>query len=199
NFSQMLVYLPMVAGAGAMVFLYTSSGANPITYVASGMYALSSIGMMTGMIGRTAGDKRRRMDGDRRDYLRYLAQVRRRARAAAAGQRAALGWLEPHPDTLWSVAMSSRVWERRRGDADFTVARVGLGPRRLAVTLVPPATQPVEDLEPISAIALRNLIRAHSTVPDLPVAIELRSYARVSLRGDDQAGRNLIRAIIGQL
>src|SRR5215469_15150627 len=199
NFSQLLVYLPMVAGAGAMAFLFTSSGGGPATYLASSMYALSSVGMMMGMLGRTAGDKRRRVDGDRRDYLRYLSQVRRRARAAAAAQRAAMAWQQPEPSVLWSLAMSSRVWERRPSDEDFAAVRVGTGVQRLAVTLVPPETQPVEDLDPVSAAALRDLIRVHSTVPDLPVAIALRSYARVSLAGDADRCRELLRAVVGQL
>jgi S-DNA-T family DNA segregation ATPase FtsK/SpoIIIE len=199
NFAQLLVYLPMVAGAGAMVFMFTGAGGGPVTYLASSMYALSSVGMMFGMLGRTAGDKRRRIDGERRDYLRYLGQVRRRARTAAARQRAALCWHQPEPDALWSVAMSSRLWERRPANDDFGVVRVGSGPQRLAVTLVPPDTQPVEDLDPISASALRDLVRAHATVPDLPVAVALCTYARISVTGDDQAIRGLAQTIIGQL
>jgi len=199
NFTQLLIYLPMIAGAGAMVFMFSSTGGKPATYLASSLYALSSVGMMVGMVGRTAGDKRRRIDGERRDYLRYLTQVRRRARAAATAQRAAMAWRQPEPTALWSLAMSSRVWERRPSDDDFAAVRVGTGAQRLAVTLVPPETQPVEDLDPVSAGALRDLIRVHSTVPDLPVAVALRSYARVSVTGDDALSRDLIRAVIGQL
>ena len=199
NFTQLLVYLPMVAGAGAMVFMFAGSGGTVITYLASSMYALSSVGMMLGMVGRTAGDKRRKLDGERRDYLRYLGQVRRRVRTAATRQRAALGWQHPEPDALWSHAMSSRLWERRPPDEDFTVVRIGLGQQRLAVRLVPPDTQPAEDLDPLCATALRDLIAAHGTVPDLPVAVALRTYARIALTGDEQAVRGLVRAVIGQL
>ena len=189
----------MVAGAGAMVFMFAGSGGTAVTYLASSMYALSSVGMMFGMVGRTAGDKRRKVEGERRDYLRYLGQVRRRVRAAAARQRAALGWHHPDPDALWSLAMSSRLWERRPEDQDFGVVRLGVGNQRLAVRLVPPDTQPAEDLDPLCAAALRDLIAAHGTVPDLPVAVALRTYSRVSLTGDEQAVRGLTRAIIGQL
>jgi S-DNA-T family DNA segregation ATPase FtsK/SpoIIIE len=199
NFTQMLVYLPMVAGAGAMVFMFAGSGGSVVTYLASSMYALSSVGMMLGMVGRTAGDKRRKLDGERRDYLRYLGQVRRRVRTAAARQRAALGWQHPEPDALWSLAMSSRLWERRPDDEDFTVVRIGLGQQRLSVRLVPPDTQPAEDLDPLCAAALRGLIATHGTVGDLPVAVALRTYARIALTGDDHAVRGLVRAAIGQL
>src|SRR5215469_7295139 len=187
NFSQLLVYLPMVAGAGAMAFLFTSSGGGAATYLASSMYALSSIGMMVGMLGRTASDKRRRIDGERRDYLRYLSQVRGRVRTAAARQRAALTWRQPHPAALWSLAASSRLWERRPADDDFGTVRVATGSQRLAVTLVPPDTQPAEDLDPVCAAALRDLISVHSTVPELPVAIALRSYAHVAVNAAPDA------------
>lgn len=197
NFTQLLVYLPMVAGAGAMAFLFTSSGGGAATYLASSMYALSSVGMMIGMLGRTAGDKRRRIDGERRDYLRYLAQVRRRARTAAARQRAALTWRQPHPAALWSLAVSARAWERRPADDDFGTVRVATGSQRLAVTLVPPDTQPAGDLDPVCAAALRDLIAVHSTVPDLPVAIALRSYARVTLTAVPDAARGGLRATGG--
>ena len=36
----------------------------------------------------------------------------------------------------------------------------------------------------MTAIALRRFVRAHSSVPDLPIAMALRSFARIVLRGD---------------
>lgn len=199
NFGQMLMYLPMVLGAGAMVFMFAGTGGTVITYVASSLYALSSAGMMFGMMGRTTGDRRRMLAGERKDYLRYLTQVRRRTRVAAARQRAALGWHHPDPDALWSLAMSQRLWERRAEDGDFAVARIGTGPHRLAIALIPPDASPMEDLDPVSVNALRSLIRIHSTVPDLPVSIAACSYARIGLSGDGAATRGLIRALICQL
>ena len=40
----------------------------------------------------------------------------------------------------------------------------------------------------MSAIALRRFVRAHSTVPELPIALSLRAFSRVALRGDRRAG-----------
>ena len=76
------------------------------------------------------------------------------------------------------------MWERRISDDDFGEVRIALGPQRLAVEIVPPETKPVEDLEPMSAIALRRFVRAHTTVPDLPTALSVRAFSRVVLRGD---------------
>ena len=40
----------------------------------------------------------RRLDGDRRDYQRYLEQVRGRVRRAAEAQRSSSLWHHPDPD-----------------------------------------------------------------------------------------------------
>ena len=64
-----------------------------------------------------------------------------------------------------------RLWERRPSSDDFAKVRIGTGTHRLAVRLVPPETKPVEDLDPLCAGALRRFIRAHGSVPQLPVGI----------------------------
>lgn len=196
---QMLQYLPMVAGAGATGLLVTGTGAKPITYLASGMMALSMVGMAFSGMGRQSGEKRRRLDGDRRDYQRYLEQVRRRVRRAAEQQRASAQWHHPDPDALWCVGLGSRLWERRPGDEDFLACRVGLGSRRLAVTLIPPETKPIEDLEPVSAAALRRFVRTHRSVGELPAALALQAFGRLSVTGDPERGRALVRAMLCQL
>ncbi|MEV5957692.1 type VII secretion protein EccCa [Streptomyces sp. NPDC051987] len=199
NFGQLLTYLPMALGGGAMAFMYVGVGGSAVTYLVGGMFALSSVGMMFGQLGRGSGDRRRRIDGERRDYLRYLGQVRRRARTAARRQREALSWNHPEPDALWSLAMTSRRWERRAGDADFGVVRIATGPQRLSLRLIPPDTKPAEDLDIVAAPALRSLIRAHADVPALPISVALRTYSRVDLDGDEQTVRGLVRATLCQL
>jgi S-DNA-T family DNA segregation ATPase FtsK/SpoIIIE len=194
-----MTYLPMAAGGGAMALMFVGRGGGPLQYVTGIMFAVSMFGMMGGQLGRGAGEKKRKLNADRRDYARYLSQARRRVRRAAKQQREALLWRNPDPDALWSVAMSSRLWERRIGDEDFGAVRVGLGSQRLAVQLVPPETKPVEDLEPVSAGALRRFVRAHSTVTELPVALSVKGFARVTFRGEEEVTRGLIRAMLVHL
>jgi ESX secretion system protein EccC len=196
---QLLMYLPMAAGAGATGLLVTGSGGSPVTYLASGMMGLSMLGMAFSGLGRSSGEKRRRLDGDRRDYQRYLQQVRRRVRRAAAQQRTSTMWHHPDPDALWCVATGTRLWERRPADDDFLAIRVGRGPQRLGVTLVAPDTKPIEDLEPISAAALRRFVRTHSSVADLPAALALPAFGRINLSGPQEQVRALVRAMLGQL
>lgn len=200
GFMMALTYMPMIAGGAAMALMFTSGGTgNPLMYVASGLFAFSMVGMTIGQMGRQAGERKHRLNGLRRDYFRYLSQARKRSRRAAKQQREALEWSGPAPDSLWWVAMSSRLWERRPRDEDFGTVRLGTGVQRLAIQLVPPDSKPIEDLDALSAGALRRFVRAHSTVAGLPVAVALGSFARIKLRGDPVAMRDLVRAMIAQM
>ncbi|BCB88318.1 type VII secretion protein EccC [Phytohabitans suffuscus] len=91
------------------------------------------------------------------------------------------------------------MWERRATDPDFGEVRLAVGVQKLAVTIVPPETKPVEDLEPLTAVALRRFVRAQSVVPDLPLAVQVRSFSRIVLRGEREPALALTRALICQL
>jgi S-DNA-T family DNA segregation ATPase FtsK/SpoIIIE len=195
----LLTLLPMLAGVGAMAFMYAGGGNNTRMLLTGGLFGVSMLGMAVSTFGSGGGEKRAELDAARRDYMRYLSQVRKQARRAAAQQRSAVRWHHPPPDTLWTVAASRRLWERRATDDDFAEVRVAVGPQRLAVAIVTPETKPVEDLEPMTAIALRRFVRAHSSVPALPIAVSLRSFSRVALRGDRDPVVSVVRAMIAQL
>ncbi|GAA1559633.1 type VII secretion protein EccC [Actinomadura kijaniata] len=198
GFRNVLTMLPMAAGTGSMAFMFLNPNSNPLQMVAGGMMGLSMFGMMFSQMGQRSGERKSKLNSERRDYLRYLGQVRTKVRKAASQQREALEWYNPDPSRLWSIAMSSRLWERRPEDGDFGQVRIGAGPQKLAVQLIAPETKPVEDLEPMSAGALRRFMRTHSTVPALPVAINLRSFSRIFLSGDGNASRAMVRALLMQ-
>ncbi|MFK3981398.1 type VII secretion protein EccCa [Micromonospora sp. NPDC050397] len=195
---QLLMILPMVCGVGAMAFLYAGRSGGVMTWVAGGLFGVSMLGMAIGSMSNGGNDKAE-LNADRRDYMRYLTQVRKRTRRAAEQQRKAMEWRHPEPDALWSIASSRRLWERRQTEEDFGEARVATGAQAIAVQIVPPETKPVEDLEPMSAIALRRFVRAHSTVPELPTAMSVRAFSRVVLRGEREPVLDLTRAALGQL
>jgi S-DNA-T family DNA segregation ATPase FtsK/SpoIIIE len=90
------------------------------------------------------------------------------------------------------------MWERRNVDDDFGEIRIASGSQKLAVAIVPPETKPVEDLEPMSAVALRRFVRTHSAVPAMPIAVQLRAFSRIVLRGERQPAVDLTRALIAQ-
>ncbi|SCL66884.1 type VII secretion protein EccCa [Micromonospora chersina] len=181
RWQQALMVLPMLGGTVAMAMMF-GRGGGAYSYVVGGMFGLSSVAMLVTSWG-SAGPKKSEMMAARREYLRHLAALRRRVRETAGAQRAGLYYRHPDPGRLWSTVDSHRVWERRPADPDFAVVRVGVGPQTLATPLLPPVTRPLDELEPMTAGALRRFLDAYSVVPDLPVALSLRSFARVFVRG----------------
>lgn len=200
NLLMKLLPLVMVAAMVGMVALMFTSGmaANPVSLLFPVMMMVSMLGMLAGS-GRGGGAKAAEANEDRKDYLRYLDQLRRDVHATADRQRKALEWSHPDPQMLWTLAGTVRMWERRATDPDHCHVRVGRGSQRLASRLIAPETGPVEDLEPVSAVALRRFVRAHSVVHELPTAVSLRGFAAISVEGDRDAARALARSMIAQL
>jgi len=202
SFHQTLMYLPMLAMTVGMVSIIAGPTASTVQYVGGGAMALGMGGMMIGQIGRGKGERKIKLNGQRRDYLRYLGQVRSKVRRAAAAQREALEWASPDPRALPALLIDPelrRIWERRPSGEDFGNVRIGTGTHRLSVRLVAPETKPVEDLDPLCAGALRRFVRAHGSVPQLPVGISLRSFARIAPTGDPEIVYGMLRAMIAQL
>ncbi|GAA4806747.1 type VII secretion protein EccCa [Streptomyces ziwulingensis] len=198
DLGSVMVVLPMGIGFGAMALMFTA-GSGTSTYLMSGMMGVGMMSMSMGQIGRAGLERKRQMRAERRDYLRYLAQLRVQARQAAEAQLTASLWDNPPPERLWALVRSARVWERRAAHDDFAKVRIGLGTRRAALELVPPETKPVEDLDPLAAISLRRFTAAFQTVPGMPIPVALRSFTSVELAGDIEDALDLVRAVLGQL
>ncbi|MER7001372.1 type VII secretion protein EccCa [Streptomyces sp. NPDC000410] len=197
--SAVLMTLPMMAGSAGMMMMFMGNGSRAMGYGALILMAVGAVAMLAGTMMRSGQDRKRKLNSERRDYLRYLSQIRRQVRRHAEQQRKSIVWRHPDPVTLWSIALSNRLWERRGSDEDFGEVRIGIGEQRLAVRLRPPQSKPVEDLEPLCANALRRFIRTYNVLPELPTAVLLRSFSRVLLRGDEETVRGLARSLIAQL
>ncbi|MFF3497939.1 type VII secretion protein EccCa [Streptomyces sp. NPDC003247] len=205
--SAVFTYLPMAVMSLGMVLLFVrpggtgtgTGGSTTYTYLMGGILLVSTVAMLVGQLVRTASERKQRVSGDRRDYLRYLSQNRRRVREVVVRQRDVHAWRNPDPAALWSVVRTTRLWERRAGHGDFGEVRLAVGEQRLGLRLAPLQTKPVEDLEPLAAHALRRFVRAYTSVADQPIAVHLRGYERVQLRGDTDAARAMVRAVLGQL
>ncbi|WP_433534228.1 type VII secretion protein EccCa [Micromonospora sp. CA-249363] len=196
---QIWLYIPMGLASMAMMLVFVRRDAGVLAYIGMGLMAVSVLAGVVVPFFRAASEHKERMHGDRRDYQRYLTQIRRSARSSLVDQYRAARWQHPDPRALWSHAMSRRLWERRTAHEDFGEVRVGIGARRSTTTLTAPQSKPVEELEPMAAHALRRFIRAYSTLRDAPVAVYLRGFARLQLTGDAAAVHGLTRAMLAQL
>ncbi|WP_307849702.1 type VII secretion protein EccCa [Qaidamihabitans albus] len=203
NWTRSLMVLPMLCMMGGMVLMIGARGGigGPIMYVAGGLLALGMLGMIAFTLLSQAGQGATKQETmvERRRYMRKLSRLRTQVRGTADQQRAAMLYRHPDPDRLWSTVRSARLWERRPGDWDYTIIRIGVGPQELATPITPPETKPVDELEPMCALALRRFVTTYSTVPDLPVAAALRGFSRIHVTGDTDAKRALARAIVAQL
>ncbi|MFE4654273.1 type VII secretion protein EccCa [Streptomyces sp. NPDC056707] len=201
NAAAIWTVMPMGLMSMSMMFMFIRPGQSSgvFGYLAIGMMAGAAILMVVGQIMQRRGERKTETNGQRRDYLRYLSQTRRRIRRAIVDQQEALSWRHPPPAALSSLVRTSRLWERRSTDEDFGEVRIAVGEQRLGLRLTPVSTRPVEDLEPLSAHALRSFIQAYTTIPEQPIAVYLRAWSRVLMRGDHERTRSLARAMIGQL
>ncbi|WP_212911962.1 type VII secretion protein EccCa [Streptomyces sp. TS71-3] len=198
--SAVWTYVPMAMMSLSMMLMFLRPGGGGVfTYMAFGVLILAAVAMLVGQVMRKSTERKQRLVGERRDYLRYLSQTRGRVHRAVMEQQAALAWRHPAPVALRSIVRTTRLWERRAKDEDFAEVRVAVGDQQLGMRLTPLSTKPVEDLDPLSAHALRRFVRAYSTVPDQPIALYLRSFSRVLLRGDETSARGLVRAALCQL
>ncbi|UWZ37210.1 type VII secretion protein EccCa [Dactylosporangium roseum] len=211
RWQQLVQVVPMLTGTIATALLFAGRDGGAYSYVIGAIFGFSTLGMLLTSTGSGA-PRKAEMVAARREYLRHLAELRRRVRETAAKQRTGLHYRHPDPHALWSTVDSHRLWERRTTDGDFAIVRVAVGPQTLATPLIPPMTRPLEDLEPMTAAALRRFLDAYSVVPDLPVAISLRSFARIHVRsastargtpagisGAHDPARALVRAMLAQL
>ncbi|GAA0389208.1 type VII secretion protein EccC [Micromonospora gifhornensis] len=199
DFRAFAMVVPMGLGMGAMMAMFGLYTRAPIMYVMGGAMAAGMLLMGVVQVGRGAAERKRKMLGERRDFLRYIAQLRKEARAAADEQRKHVLWDNPEPAWLWSIAMSSRLWERRPAHDDFARVRIGLGRQNVMRAFTPPTTKPVEDLEPLSSIALRRFAEAYRTVSGIPISVNLRSFTSIEYEGEVGPAVALARAMVAQM
>ncbi|MEE1941772.1 type VII secretion protein EccCa [Streptomyces sp. TRM 70361] len=191
--------LPMLGMGGSVVFFFMPN-AHPFMRIMGMVMIASTIAMLIATLVRFRRGTQGEMAQLRRDYLKYLAQMRRRVRRTAHRQRDAQFYLHPAPDQLWAlVAEGSRVWERRAGDDDFVHVRVGLGTQRLATALVAPETAPVDELEPLTAGAMHQFLQTHGTVDGLPMAVSLRAFYHMTVSGAAESVHGAVRAMVASL
>ncbi|WP_370249282.1 type VII secretion protein EccCa [Nocardioides sp.] len=199
--------IPMLGSLGSIVLVATMSrggasaggGSNATRYLAAGMFLFATVGFILVQIDRQRKQRAAQVSGSRTEYLRYLGTVRQVARDAARQQRRALLWHHPDPTALPGLAEErSRIWERGGGDPRHLQVRYGTCAQPLALTLVPPESAPIDEVDPAAASALHRLLVVHRTQPDLPASLDLRAFDRIEVCGEEDVVRGLARAVVCQ-
>ncbi|WP_045824300.1 type VII secretion protein EccC [Williamsia herbipolensis] len=200
--TRLLPVVMVVAMVGMMALFFTAGSSalrNPVTLLFPMMMLMSMVGMFATGGSRGGGQRSAELNEERKDYLRYLGRTRDDVEETSRNQLKALLWSHPEPGSILPAIGSRRMWERRTDDNDFCHVRLGIGAQRLATRLAPPETGPLEDLEPVSMMALRRFVRMHSVVRGLPTAISLRAFPAINLEGETAKVNDLVRSILLQL
>jgi S-DNA-T family DNA segregation ATPase FtsK/SpoIIIE len=191
--------LPVLGGAVAMALL-AGRGGGPQTYLIGGLFGISALAMVaTGWGATSAAGGRAELAAARRDYLRYLADVRDLVRRTAREQHRAAHHRHPDPRWLWAMVPGPRLWERRRDDPDVAEVRVGVGTRPLATPLSAVPAGPGEEPDPDAEAAQARLVHTYRQVGDLPLPLALPALPRVRLAGDMEVAAGVARAVVAQL
>ncbi|MGR8007888.1 type VII secretion protein EccCa [Streptomyces hypolithicus] len=191
--------LPMFGMLGSVGFFFMPNLPSYMRVV-GGLMLASTLAMGIAQFAKSRQGGGAGMAQDRRDYFRYLEQVRKDVHKTADLQRRTQLFQHPDPDQLWALAADGkRLWERRPSDADFASVRMGLGTQQLSTPLVAPETAPKEELEPLTAAAMKAFLDAHGSLADLPVSVSLRAFYHVALSGDSDTVYDNARASIAQL
>ncbi|GAY14947.1 ESX-4 secretion system protein EccC4 [Mycobacterium sp. shizuoka-1] len=191
-----LLGVGVMVGAGALMWGSGLVARGPTAVALPAMMLVSAIGMAVHFGGRgPAGG----LDRQRRRYLAELGRLSDHLCDAARRQHAALVWVHPAPSSLWTLTGGQRRWERGRADSDHCHVRVGVGRQRLARRIVVPPVGPVDDLDPVTADALRRFVHCHATLENAPVAVALGGVPVLAVEGEPAGARALVRAMVCQL
>ncbi|MHA3023475.1 type VII secretion protein EccCb [Mycobacterium sp. BMJ-28] len=194
-----LLPLVMLVAVGGMAAVYLTSGQgtarNPVYLLFPVMMLASAMGTLAHTFrGRTA-----EIDAGRRGYLRYLDSVVDAAADTARRQHDRWHWTHPDPAVLWTLAGGPRMWERRHGDPDFGVVRIGLGSAMLSTPLIGPPASVSEEADPVTAGALSRVLQDWTLLDGMPVTLTLDEWPIAPVGTDPDAARNMLRATLCQL
>ncbi|AFM15862.1 type VII secretion protein EccCa/type VII secretion protein EccCb [Mycolicibacterium chubuense NBB4] len=195
-----LMPVAMVAAVAGMSALYLTSGAAP----RSPMFLFFPVMMLVSTLGTLAYGGRGARGGavlnvQRATYLRYLGSVEDGLTESAVAQHVYLHWHHPDPAALWTLVDGERRWERAADHPEFCAVSVGVGERPAATVVVAPEVATAENADPVTTGALERLMRVRSTVHEVPVVVALADTRVVTVGGDPESARALVRAMVCQL
>ena len=183
-FVRILMPAIMLVAVLGMVAAMVMSGAgrSPMTFI----FPLMMLGSMA-MMFQSGTD----VNEVRRGFHRHLDALSDSLKKARREQLVRMNREHPHPGTLWNHIHSGELPSAAPG-----VVRIGVAVQAPDDPLEIPVNAPPEDLEPVSAMSLRDLALRTATI-EAPVAVDVRAFPYIALVGDGAAG--LARAMQAQL
>ena len=209
--SGMQKALPWVLGGCmlGMIAIMIFSGVrqlSPYMLMMPLMMVMGAVGLVAG--GGSGGKKVPEINADRKEYLRYLANLRTRVTSSAAAQVTFFNYHAPHPDDLLSIIGSHRQWSRATNADFYAATRIGLGSEPAVDRLLKPAVggelagptgAPQPHLEPVSHMWVTKFLRTHGLIHDCPKMVQLKTFPTIAVGGDPDRSARLLAAMICHL
>lgn len=170
------------------------------------MMIMMAMGLITG--GGSEGKKVPEINADRKEYLRYLAELRPRVTASAAAQVNFFDYHGPNPDDLLSIVNTPRQWSRPASADFYAATRLGIGDQPAVDRLLKPSVggelsgpsaAPQPYLEPVSQMWVVKFLRTHGLIRDCPKLLQLRTFPTIAVGGDPEGAADLLTAMICHL
>ncbi len=191
--TKILIPVVMVVAIGSVMALMMLSGR-----AVSPMMLIFPLMMLFGLLAMfTPAEKQGDIDETRRVYLRHLDALAKTARRNAVQQRAHHTALHPAPGELVAATPLERVWERAATSPLAFTVRLGTGNGALCTPVEVDDPGSPEDLDPVCAVSLRRTVAAVSTVPGMPIVVQLDAFPTITLAGPRAA--EVARSIVCQL
>ena len=194
---MMRAVVPLIGGLG-LILIMISSG-NMIRMIAGcAMITAAFIGVIAMIIHMKTG-ARKKAEQKRTQYIAYLDRFQKDLAQESEQQRAYALRRHPAPEALVDVVREpTRLWERRRSDADFLVLRVGRGVGPLARRVdLRDRDEPLSRPEPVAQAHLERVKTLTERIDGLPVAAPFRGI--VSIVGAPEETSAVLRAALTQL
>ncbi|PJJ65699.1 type VII secretion protein EccCa [Compostimonas suwonensis] len=189
-----------VLGAVSSVTMILVLRANPVMVVVGAMVLVVALVGGVGMAFTQRGNAARTRRTQRERYLDFLEKTRAAMRERSREVRETAQLLDPSPQSLLEIVRDpARLWERRRGDADFLRVRLGHGDVPWFELQLPAESNPVQPFDPIMFEEAGSVARHYSLVQGMPVTLDLDRAGTVSIVGGRDDVLAAARALVLQL
>lgn len=198
--ASLALILPMFGSMGMMAVMALSSNRSPQMLLMSGTFMVAMIGVAGLNIYRNRVQHRDAVIGSRREYLNYIATLRKNARTAEEMQREFTQWFLPHPADLPLILdEGSRISERETTDEEFLLCRIGSADQPFAAELGIEEESSLAEADPVAESARARFMAAYETLEDIPLGVNLASVSTVQVTGRAHEARGLARAMVAHL
>ncbi|GHA94207.1 type VII secretion protein EccCa [Streptomyces clavifer] len=188
-----------VTGVLSSVVLMTVVRGSQFAALGALILAVTAIGTV-GLLLSPYGRAHRTRSTRRKAYLAYVEDLREELASEERARRELADVLDPPPYALYDIVQNpARLWERRRGDADFLRVRVGIGEVAVCDLQIarrrPSALSPQDPFMLNEASALMNRFR---TGTELPLTVPLDRVGNISVIGPREDCLRVARALLVQ-